>query len=75
MFDNWENEDYFVPTIQTEEQIKTLAERKLVEESDNALTRDLFKEKVNYENPRCFEKKQTFKRTKEKEISQKNKKR
>lgn len=45
MTDNWEdwaNEDYEVPVLQTEEQLKRLEERKLVEESDNALANELF---------------------------------
>ncbi len=44
-WEDWENDDYEVPVLnvqQTEEQLKRIEERKLVEESDNALTNDLF---------------------------------
>ena len=47
MFDNWEdwdNEEPLVPVldIHKKEELKRLEERKLIEESDNALTNDLF---------------------------------
>jgi ubiquinone/menaquinone biosynthesis C-methylase UbiE len=47
MVDNWEDWDYdnfVIPVlnVQTTEQLKRLEERKLVEESDNALSKDLF---------------------------------
>lgn len=41
-WEDWENDDYEVPILQTEEQLKRLEERKLVEESDNALANELF---------------------------------
>lgn len=49
-WDNWDNLDnldnYIVPVLH-EQQIKILKERKLVEESDNALTKDLFSNDEN----------------------------
>jgi hypothetical protein len=41
-WEDWENDNYEVPILQTEEQLKRLEERKLVEESDNALANELF---------------------------------
>ncbi len=43
-WEDWENEDFQVPVLNvpTQEQLKRLEEQKLVEESDNALARDLF---------------------------------
>lgn len=43
-WEDWENEDFVIPvlSVRNEEQLKQLEDRKLVEESDNALTRDLF---------------------------------
>ena len=43
-WEDWENEDFIIPvlSIPNEEQLKRLDERKLVEESDNALARELF---------------------------------
>lgn len=40
-WEDWENNDFTVPVL-NQEQSKRLAERKLVEECDNVLTRDLF---------------------------------
>jgi hypothetical protein len=45
MLDSWENlefNDNPSPVVPSAERIKQLRERKLVEESDNALTRELF---------------------------------
>ena len=45
MADNWEDwdsEDFVIPIFNTRPNVKQLEERKLVEESDNALTNDLF---------------------------------
>jgi hypothetical protein len=44
--EDWENEDFEVPVlnVQTQEQLKRLEEQKLVEEADNALTRELFRD-------------------------------
>ena len=44
MTDDWENQDFVIPvlSVRNEEQLKRLEERKLVEESDNSLTRPLF---------------------------------
>ena len=43
-WEDWETEDLTIPVlnVQNEEQLKQLKERKLVEESDNALTKNLF---------------------------------
>lgn len=84
MSDDWENDDYVIPVlhIQTEEQIKRLEERRLVEESDNALTRNLFQEDINHEkytysNPKPLKssketlKKNIFSKQKENELKQK----
>ena len=40
-WDDWEHENYIVPVLNIE-QLKRLEEQRLVEESDNALTKDLF---------------------------------
>lgn len=40
--DDWENDDWEVPIFKTEEEIRKLEERKLVEEADNELSYDLF---------------------------------
>lgn len=40
-WEDWESDDFVVPII-NEQQTKQLEERKLVEESDNKLTNDLF---------------------------------
>ena len=45
MADNWEDwecEDNQASSVPSAEQIKQLRERKLIEEADNALTRELF---------------------------------
>ena len=43
-WEDWENQDFVIPVLNVpnEEQLKRLEERKLVEDSDNALTKDLF---------------------------------
>jgi hypothetical protein len=43
-WEDWENEDYSIPilNVPNEEQLKQMKERKLVEESDNHLTKGLF---------------------------------
>ena len=43
-WEDWENQDFVIPvlSVRNEEQLKRLEERKLVEESDNSLTRSLF---------------------------------
>lgn len=43
-WEDWENEDFIIPvlSVPNEEQLKRLEERKLVEESDNILAKDLF---------------------------------
>jgi hypothetical protein len=40
-WEDWENNDYTIPVL-NEEQLKRLQERKLVEDSDNVITKDLF---------------------------------
>lgn len=44
-WEDWENEEFIIPslTVPNAEQLKRLEERKLVEESDAALSKDLFK--------------------------------
>ena len=46
MSDSWENEDFEIPVlnVRTPEQLKRLEDQKLVEESDNALARELFRD-------------------------------
>jgi hypothetical protein len=43
-WEDWENEDFSIPnlTIKSEEELKKLEERRLVEESDEKITRQLF---------------------------------
>jgi hypothetical protein len=48
--DNWEHwDDYEKACLPNEQQLKVLEERKLVEESDNALTKHLFEDDLAYE--------------------------
>ena len=48
--DNWEDwDDYEKACLPNEQQLKRLEERKLVEESDNALTKNLFEDDLAYE--------------------------
>ena len=44
MSDDWDCDNYIIPVlnVQNKEQLKRLEERKLVEESDNALMNELF---------------------------------
>ena len=46
-WEDWEAEDFALPVlnVHNEEQLKRLEERKLVEESDNKLTKELFSNK------------------------------
>ena len=48
MFDDWELDNFEIqtPIIYTKEQIKTLQERVLVEESDITLSRELFNQET-----------------------------
>ena len=57
-WEDWEDQDYSIPVlnIPNEEQLKRLEERRLVEESDNALTKDLFEEDLVYEDLKQSEK-------------------
>ena len=43
-WEDWENEDFSIPTltIKSSEELKVLEERRLVEESDNKIARQLF---------------------------------
>lgn len=43
-WEDWENQDFTIPvlSVPNEEHLKRLEERKLVEESDNALAKELF---------------------------------
>jgi ribonuclease D len=58
-WEDWENEDYIIPilNVPNEEQLKKLEENKLVEESDNALTRDLFSNPQEKDLTKQFEQK------------------
>lgn len=52
-WEDWEKDDYEVPVLniqQTEEQLKRFKERRLVEESDNALANELFEEDLVYKD-------------------------
>ena len=74
-WEDWDSDNYCVPN---EEQLKQLAERKLVEESDNALTKILFEDfqEVNkYTVPTVAEKKEPKNKliSKQKENEQKQK--
>ena len=41
-WENWDSEYFVIPILNITQNVKQLEERKLVEESDNALTNDLF---------------------------------
>jgi len=62
-WEDWEDQDYNIPVlnIPNEEQLKRLEERKLVEESDNALTKDLFEEDLVYQDLKKIENKNIIK--------------
>jgi hypothetical protein len=54
--DNWEDwDDYEKACLPNEEQLKQLNVRKLVEESDKALTKDLFEEDFAYKEFNKYE--------------------
>ena len=54
--DNWEDwDDYEKACLPNEQQLKILEERKLVEESDNALTKYLFEDDLAYEEFNKYE--------------------
>lgn len=60
-WEDWENEDFIIPvlSVPNEEQLKRLEERKLVEESDNVLAKQLFsndEEDLVYEDLKKLEK-------------------
>ena len=50
-WEDWENDDFTIPVlnIPNEEQLKQIKERKLVEESDNALSKELFSNGIDNE--------------------------
>ena len=43
--EDWEDNDFIIPIINSKEQLKKLEEKKLMEESNNKLIEDLFSEK------------------------------
>ena len=50
-WEDWENDDFTIPVlnIPNEEQLKQIKERKLVEESDNILSKELFSNGIDNE--------------------------
>lgn len=49
MNDSWENDDFIIPvlSVRSKEQLERLEERKLVEQSDNELSKNLFENDNN----------------------------
>ena len=45
--DNWEDDDFIVPIVNSSVQLKKLEERRLQEESDYLVAKDLFNEEKN----------------------------
>lgn len=65
--DNWEDwDDYEKACLPNEQQLKQLNVRKLVEESDNALTKHLFEDDLAYEEFNKYEQKSTLETTEKK---------
>ena len=65
--ENWEDwDDYEKACLPNEQQLKQLNERKLVEESDNALTKNLFEDDLAYEEVNRYEYKNTVSSTEKK---------
>ncbi len=65
--DNWEDwDDYEKACLPNEQQLKILEERKLVQESDNALTKHLFEDDLAYEEFNKYEQKSTLSSTEKK---------
>lgn len=62
-WEDWEDQDYSIPVlnIPNEEQLKRLEERRLVEESDNILAKDLFEDDLVYEDLKQSENKAVIK--------------
>lgn len=59
--DNWEDwDDYEKACLPNEQQLKILEERKLVEESDNALTKYLFEDDLAYQEVNKYEQRTTL---------------
>ena len=69
MIDNWEdwadNDEINIP-IANEEQLKRLEDRKLVEESDNALTNELFSNQPTKVVDKCISEKKRLTEVKQK---------
>jgi hypothetical protein len=58
--ENWEDwDDYEKACLPNEEQLRRLEERKLVEESDNALTKNLFEDDLAYQEVNKYERTST----------------
>lgn len=55
-WEDWTTDDYIIPilNIQTQEQLKRLKEQKLIEEADEAISRDLFNNINNYSNKEIY---------------------
>ena len=55
-WEDWTTDDYIIPilNIQTQEQLKRLEEQKLVEEADEAISRDLFNNDNSYLNKEIY---------------------
>jgi hypothetical protein len=65
--DNWEDwDDYEKACLPNEQQLKILEERKLVQESDNALTKHLFEDDLAYKEFNKYEQKLTLSSTEKK---------
>lgn len=58
--DDWEDWDDDNKCLPNEEQLKVLKERKLVEESDNALTKNLFEDDLAYKEVNKYEYRSTI---------------
>lgn len=66
--ENWEDwDDELHSCVPNEQQLKVLEERKLVEETDNALTKHLFEDDLAYEEFNKYEQKSTLSSTEKKE--------
>ena len=75
MSDDWDCDNYIIPVlnVQNKEQLKRLAERKLVEESDNSLMNDLF-DNTNTKNETHDITKETIKNINTEKINNKKEK-
>jgi len=71
--ENWEDwDDYEKACLPNEQQLKILEERKLVEESDNALTKYLFEHDLAYEAANTYHKQTSTLSSAEKKAPEKN---